>query len=215
MIQLHYFPGNASMTPHLLLRELGLPFELQYVDRAAQAHKSPAYLALNPNGLIPVLVDGDLVLYETAAIVLHLCDTHPQAGLAPALGTAARAHFTKWLVWLSSSVQAMMPHYFYSERMVAPGNAAGAAEVKAAAEARIAALIDQIETQLASHGGPWFLGEHFSALDPYAFMLCRWTRGMQRPARTLPHIGPWLQRVLARPATQQVIAAEGLQPPLV
>ena len=215
MIQLHYFPGNASMTPHLLLRELGLPFELQYVDRAAQAHKSPAYLALNPNGLIPVLVDGDLVLYETAAIVLHLCDTHPQAGLAPALGTAARAHFTKWLVWLSSSVQAMMPHYFYSERMVAPGNAAGAAEVKAAAEARIAALIDQIEAQLAAHGGPWFLGDRFSALDPYAFMLCRWTRGMQRPARALPHIGPWLQRVLARPATQQVIAAEGLQPPLV
>ena len=215
MIQLHYFPGNASMTPHLLLRELGVPFELQYVDRAAQAHKSPAYLALNPNGLIPVLVDGDLVLYETAAIVLHLCDTHPQAGLAPALGSAARAQFYKWLVWLSSSVQAMMPHYFYSERMVAPGNAAGAAEVKAAAEARIAALIDQIETQLAAHGGPWFLGEHFSALDPYAFMLCRWTRGMQRPARTLPHIGPWLQRMLARPATQQVIAAEGLQPPLV
>ena len=53
------------------------------------AHKEPAYLRLNPNGLIPVLTDGDLVLYETAAIVLHLCDTHPQAGLAPAAGHAA------------------------------------------------------------------------------------------------------------------------------
>lgn len=215
MIQLHYFPGNASMTPHLLLRELGVPFELRFVDRAAMAHKSPDYLALNPNGLIPVLVDGDLVLYETAAIVLHLCDTHAQAGLAPALGSAERAHFYKWLVWLSSSLQAMMPHYFYSARMVAPGDAGAAAEVKAAAEARIAALVDQIESQLASHGGPWFLGERFSALDPYVFMLCRWTRAMQRPARTLPHIGPYLQRMLARTATQQVIAAEGLQPPLV
>jgi glutathione S-transferase len=75
MIQLHYFPGNASMTPHILLEELGVPFELQFVDRSAGAHKSPDYLKLNPNGLIPVLVDGDLVLYETAAICLHLVDT--------------------------------------------------------------------------------------------------------------------------------------------
>ena len=214
MITLHYYPGNASMTPHLLLRELGLPFELQLVDRTQQAQKSAAYLKLNPNGLIPVLQDGDLVLYETAAIVLHLVDTHPAAGLAPPVGTAERAEFTKWLVWLSSSVQAMMPHYFYSERMVAPGNAAGAAEVKAQAEARIAALIDQIEDRLAA-GGPWMMGERFGALDPYTFMLCRWTRGMARPARTRPHVGPFLQRMLARPATHAVLQAEGLAAPWV
>jgi glutathione S-transferase len=59
------------------------------------------------------------------------------------------------------------------------------------------------------------LGEHFSALDPYAFMLCRWTRGMRRPARTLPHVAPFLQRVLARPATQRVLVTEKLQPPWV
>ena len=64
-------------------------------------------------------------------------------------------------------------------------------------------------------GGPWLLGEHFSALDPYAFMLCRWTRSAQRPARTLPHLAPYLQRVLARPATQRVIAREQLGAPLV
>ena len=91
MIQLHYFPGNASLIPHILLEELGLPFELQYVDRAKSAQKSPAYLKLNPNGQIPVLVDGDLVLYETAAICLHLADTHPAAKLAPPLETAAIA----------------------------------------------------------------------------------------------------------------------------
>ena len=101
MIQLHYHPGNASMTPHLVLRELGVPFELKYVDRANAAHKSPEYLKLNPNGLIPVLVDGELVLYESAAIVLHLVDTHPAAGLAPALGTPERAQFYKWLVWVA------------------------------------------------------------------------------------------------------------------
>ena len=215
MIQLHYFPGNASMTPHLLLEELGTPFELKLVDRSANAHKSSEYLKLNPNGLIPVLVDGDLVLYETAAIVLHLVDTHATAGLAPRIGTAERAHFYKWLVWLAASLQSQMPMYFYSDRYVAAGNAAGAAQVKAAAETRIAGLVDQIDAQLASHRGPWLLGESFSALDPYAFMLCRWTRGMQRPARTLAHVGPFLQRTLARPTVQRVIEREGLPPPWV
>ena len=70
MIKLHYFPGNASLTPHLVLRELGVPFELVLVDRQREAQRSPAYLALNPNGLIPVLEDGPLVLFETVRVVL-------------------------------------------------------------------------------------------------------------------------------------------------
>ena len=215
MIHLHYHPGNASMTPHLVLRELGVPFELKFVDRANAAHKSAEYLKLNPNGLIPVLVDGELVLYESAAIVLHLVDTHPAAGLAPALGTPERAQFYKWLIWLSGTMISMMQHYFYSERMVAPGNAAGALEVKAQAEAKLGAMFDQIDAQLASHGGPWLLGQRFSAVDPMAFMLCRWSRGFTRPARTLPHIAPFLERMLARPAVQKVFEVEQLSPPLV
>ena len=204
------------MTPHLLLRELGVPFELKYVDRAAAAHKSAEYLKLNPNGLIPVLVDDDLVLYETAAILLHLVDTYPAAGLAPSvLGSAERAQFYKWLAWLSGSVMPMMQHYFYGERMVAPGNAAGAMEVKAQAEARLNALFDQIEAQFAGHGGPWFLGDRFSALDPYVFMFCRWSRGFARPARALPHIAPFLERMLARPAVQKVFEVEQLSAPWV
>jgi glutathione S-transferase len=215
MIQLHYAPGNASMTPHMLLEELGVPFELKRVDRENNAHKSPAYLKMNPNGLIPVLVDGDLVLYESAAIVLHLVDTHPAAGLAPAVGTAERAQFYKWLVWFAASLIPQFQIYFYSERYVAAGNASGAAEVKAAIEKKIEGLIDQLETQLASHGGAWLMGDRFCALDPYAFMLSRWTRGMRRPAGTLPHIAPYLQRMLARPAVQKVFAVEGLSPPWV
>jgi glutathione S-transferase len=215
MIQLHYFPGNASMTPHLLLEELGVPFELKLVDRANNAHKSPEYLKMNPNGLIPVLVDGDLVLYEAAAIVLHLVDTHHSAGLAPDIGTAERAHFYKWLVWFAASLVPQFQIYFYTERYLAPGNASGVAELKAAIEKKIEGLVDQIDAQLASHGGPWLMGERFSALDPYAFLLCRWTRGMQRPARTLPHIAPFLQRVLARPATRRVLATEQLSQPWV
>jgi glutathione S-transferase len=214
-IRLHYFPGNASLIPHILLEELGLRFELQYVDRAKSAQKSPAYLRLNPNGLIPVMVDGDLVLYETAAICLHLADTHPQAGLAPALGTNERAHFYKWLAWMTNNLQAALITYFYPERWMNEGNAAGAAELKAHAEAKIGGLLDQLDAQLALHGKDWFLGERYSALDPYAFVLCRWTRGFPRPARSLPRLGPYLQRMLARPAVQKAIATEKLAAPLV
>ena len=216
MITLHYHPSNASFAPHILLREIGVPFELAFVDRARHEHKSPAYLKLNPNGLIPVLVDGDLVLYETAAICLHLADTHPQAALTPAVGSAERAHFYKWLVWLTNALQTSLIAYFYPERWVDEGHAESAAQVKAHAQAHIDTLLQQIDDQLAAHGGPWLLGEHYSAVDPYAFMLCRWTRGFSdKPARAFTHIGPYLQRVLARPAVQQAIAVEGLPEPLV
>jgi glutathione S-transferase len=215
MIQLYYYPGNANLTPHMLLEELGVPFELKLVDRANAAHKSPDYLKLNPNGRIPVLVDGDLVLYETAAICLHLADTHPDAHLAPPLRTAERAHFYKWLVWCTNTLQAMLLHYFYGDRLVDEGNTAAAVQVKSHAEASIGGMLDQLDAQLASHGQDWLLGATFSAVDPYVLMLCRWTRGFSRPARTLPHLGPYLQRVLARPAVQRAFATEKLQPPLV
>jgi glutathione S-transferase len=219
MLALHYYPSNASMVPHILLHELKAAFELKLVDRMQRAHKSAAYLKLNPNGLIPVLEDGDLVLYETAAICLHLVDTHAQAGLAPALGTPQRAHFYKWLVWMTNSLQAMMVPYFYAERYVAAGNEAGASQVRQHAQTRIGELIGQLDTQLASHGQPWLLGETFSALDPYAFVLCRWTRSFKgaaaKPARELPHLAPYLQRMLQRPAVQRVLADEQVSEPWV
>ncbi|MDP2033811.1 MAG: glutathione S-transferase family protein [Polaromonas sp.] len=216
MIQLHYSPSTAAMVPHILLEELGLPFEKVLVDTSIGAHRTEAYRQLNPNGLVPTLVDGELVLYETAAICLHLSDTHPEAGLAPPLGSRERADCYKWLMWLTNTLQATLIVYFYPERSVAPGNAAGAAEVKAQAELRIGGMLDQLDTELAKRGGPWFAGKAYSLLDAYVFTLCRWTRNFASPAaRTRPHLGPHLQRMLARPAVQRVLAAEELSPPFV
>ena len=214
MMQLYYAPATASMIPHLLLEEIGAAYHRVDVDRENGGHKTAEYLKLNPNGLIPVLIDGDLVLYETAAICLHLCVTHPHAGLAPGLGTHKRAHFYKWLVWLSSTLQSALIIYFYPERYIAAGNTEGSAQVQAQAQARIAVLLEQLDQEFARHGGPWLMGDTFSALDSYAFTLCRWTRNFSNhPARSYPHLGPYLQRVLARPAAQRVMANEGLQAP--
>jgi glutathione S-transferase len=215
MIQLHYYPSNASMAPHILLEELGVPFELALVDRTRDAHKSPQYLKLNPNGLIPVLIHDDLVLYETAAICLHLADTHGKLALAPAFGTAQRAHFYKWLIWLTNTLQSALLLYYYPERWVTPGHAQAATGVKAMAEARIGPMLDQLNSEIERNGGPWLLGEQFTALDPFALMLCRWTRDFARPARDLPALGAYLRRMLERPAVQRALATEKLAQPWV
>jgi len=211
MQQLHYFPGNASMAVHIVLREIGNPFELVLVDRDMGGHKSPEYLRLNPNGLIPVFVDGDLVLYESAAICLHLCDNAPAAGLMPAFGSPQRAHAYKWLVWLTNTLQSALLAYFYPERWMNQGNAIGAAELKAHAQERVGVLLDQLDGELARHGEPWLLGARFTVVDAYSLMLCRWTRNFSAaPARERQHLGPHMRRVLERPAVQQVFATEEL-----
>ena len=215
MLRLYFAPGNASLAPHLLLRELDQPFELVPVDRDRGAHRSPDYLRLNPNGLIPVLEDGELVLYETGAILLHLADRHPASGLLPPLGSAARAQAYKWLCWLVTGLQPTMGRWFYPERQLPAQFPEAIAAIKTLAEERAGELLDILDAEFARHGGPWLLGEQFSAVDPLAFMMCRWTRGLQRPARSLPHLGPYVQRMLARPAVQGLWAAEGLQAPYV
>lgn len=214
MIQLHHAPGTAAMAPHIVLEELGVPFELVNVDRESGEHRSAAYRQLNPNGLIPVLVDDGQVLYETAAICLHLADTHPEGALMPPLGGVERAHAYKWLSWLSTTLQQALIVYFYPDRWADTPEAV--AQVKSHAEQKVLLLLEQIDAQLAGHGGPWLLGDTYSLVDPYAMMLCRWTRNFaSRKARDFPHIGPWLARVLARPAVQRVFATERLAQPWV
>ena len=207
MLKLHYHPSDASLMPHILLEELGVPFALQRVDRANNAQKSPAYLKLNPNGLIPVLEDGALVVYETPAILLHLADTHPQAHLVPDLGTPERAQCYQWMVWLSNTLQATLVQYFYAERYV---DAAGVADFRARTEARIAPMLDQLEAQLQNSDGPWLLGADYSAADCMAFVLCCWTRNFARPANSLPTLGAYLARMRQRPAVQRAAATEQL-----
>ena len=137
---------------------------------------------------------------------------------------SARAQFYKWLMWLTNTVQANLIHYFYGHRLVDEGNAEATAQVKAHAQAKVAECLAQIDAHLAAQdtppggafGGPWMMGAQYTVLDPYVWMVCRWTRGFSdRPARTYTHIGPYLQRMLQRPAMQRAIAAEKLSEPMV
>lgn len=210
MLALYYYPGNASLLPHMMLREIGVPFEMRLVNRDENAQKSAEYLKLNPNGRIPVLVDGDLVLFETAAIALHLADKFPEAGLAPALGTKERAEFYKWMVHLSNTPQAEYRAWFYPREHVTEEAAVPAA--KQAAEQRLYRMFDVISEQLGDRS--WLVGDRFSAADLFLLMLIRWGRGMPRPPRAIPNLNALAERVLARPAVQAAFDAEGLKAPL-
>jgi glutathione S-transferase len=212
MYKLYYYPGNANLAPHMLLEELDVPYELALVDRTKDAQRSAEYLKLNPTGRIPTLVDGDLVLFETAAICLHLVDRHPEAGLAPAVGTNERAHFYKWLVYLTNTLQAELLTYFYPERLADDEAAIG--QVKAHAEARVGGMLDLLDKALAESGGPYLLGANYSAVDPYLFMLSRWTRMMDKPARHRQHLGAFLKMMVERPAIRCALEQEGLGEPL-
>jgi glutathione S-transferase len=208
MYQLHYFPSNANAAPHMVLEELGQKYDLILVDRAKNAQKSREYLKINPNGRIPALVDGDLVLFEAAAIVLHLVDQHPKAGLAPKPGTPERARSYQWMTFLTNSLQEELMIWQYPERLTGT-DAAATRIVKHGAEKRAEAYLDVIEQHLRLNG-PLFLGETLSAADFYLVMLARWARPMANPPRSRPHIAKLLDMVSALPAVRRAYAREGV-----
>ncbi|WP_310541439.1 glutathione S-transferase N-terminal domain-containing protein [Phenylobacterium sp.] len=209
MYELHYSPGTASLLPHMMLRELGVPFTLKLVDREAGEQAGADYLKLNPHGRIPVLVENGRALYETAAIALFLADRH--SGLAPRLGAVDRADYYKWMVHLANTTQAEFRSWFYPHEYI--DDPAHEASAKAAAGKRMMANFEVIAGQL--EGRDWLLPSGFSAADLYLLMMVRWGRTLPRPARDLPVLGAHAQRVLDRTAVQATFAAEGLAAPLV
>ena len=107
--------------------------------------------------------------------------------------------------------------YFYPERWLDESNPVGSAELKSHAQAKVGLLLEQLDAELARHGGAWLLGNSYSVVDPFCLMLCRWTRGFSSaaPARERAHLGPYLQRMLERPAVQRALATEQLLRPWV
>ncbi|MDW3222912.1 MAG: glutathione S-transferase family protein [Paracoccaceae bacterium] len=108
---LHYAPDNASMVVRLALEEIGVPYATRLVDRRAMGQRDPDYLALNPAGKVPVLETPHGAVFETAAILLWLADTH--GALAPAPDAAERGETLKWLFFLSNTLHPALRMLFY------------------------------------------------------------------------------------------------------
>ena len=211
MYTLYYFPGNASLMPHMLLREIGAPFELALVDRANNAQKSADYLKLNPTGQIPVLIDDGKAIYETAAIALYLADRHPEARLAPAFDAPERGDYYKWMILITNALQTQFRSWFYAHEFV--DDPALADSVKAATAARLGKTFAVFAEHLDSNR--WLLGDTFSAADLYLFMFVRWGRNLPSPPRLIPSLARHAAEVAARPAVRETLRIEQIEAPLI
>ncbi|MDR7117882.1 glutathione S-transferase family protein [Caulobacter sp. BE254] len=206
MYQLYYSPSTASLAVHWMLIEIGAPFELVLTDIATGANRTPDYLKLNPSGVVPTLiVDGAPVL-ESAAILMLLAERHADKGLAPAAGTPERAAYFQWMVYLANALLPSFRAWYYPHE---PAGEANAEAAQAAARARVEAVWDRVDAQLAAKG-PYMLGERLSAVDFLATMLMRWSRNLPRQATAWPNIARYLARMRAMPSLREVHAREGL-----
>ncbi len=171
--------------------------------------RDPAYLARNPLGRVPTLVDGDLVLFESAAICLHLADRHPDARLAPATTTDERAHLYKWLMLLTNTIQPDHMAFFYPERYTT--DARGTAAVAAAAEERLSKSYSVVDEALR-RDGPYLLGRDPSVADFYLLMLIRWGAQQRNPPKYSSGIRRCAELLLQRASVQRAAATERLEP---
>ncbi|HEY5957298.1 MAG TPA: glutathione S-transferase family protein [Polyangiaceae bacterium] len=206
MIELYWSPSTASLVVHWLLIELDIPHELRQLDFAAREQKSPAYLKLNPAGVVPTLVIDGQPLCEAAAIVMHLAEMYPKAGLAPDVGTPMRARYYQWMFFMANTLQPAYRAWFY------PTEPAGEANVEATqtkARARIEWAWDCVSAHLVQHG-PVLLGERLSAADFLLTMLMRWSRNMPKPTDTWPSLKAHASIMKARSSFKEVYAREGL-----
>jgi glutathione S-transferase len=206
MYRLYFSPGSAAMAPHAMLEEIGAPYELVEVDVAAREHEGAAYRRLNPNGRVPTLVDGDFVLFETAAICQYLCDLHPDARLAPPPGTRERGRFYQWLTYMTNTVQVGFIDWFHPDWTFADLERQEA--LKARAEEKLATSFQIINEGIG--GGTYLIGSTYTACDIYLAMLTRWSRFLDRPAWQWPNVKRVVGATYRRPAFQRMMERQGI-----
>jgi len=206
MYTLYYYPLNASMAPHFVLEEMGIDYKLQLVDRKSNAHKSDDYLALNPTGRIPTLVDNGSAIFESAAICLHLCDSNPDKSLMPVIGDKNRPKFYQWLMYLNNTVQAELMLYFYPEK-----HSDKEADINAIVniqEQRITDMFALLDNELA--GKDYLVGDSITVCDYFLFMLAVWADEFKKPPLSFDNLSRYLKSLAKRDAVIRVCNKENL-----
>jgi len=200
-MKLYYSPAACSLSPHIVLREAGVPFELEQVDLKTKKTKSGAdFLAINPKGQVPTLVlDGGEVLTEGPAIVQYVADHKPGAGLAPAAGTLPRYRLVEWLNYITSELHKSIGSLF---------SPATPDAWKSAVKESLPAKFAYVEKQLGDK--PYLLGNEFSAADAYLYTILNWTNFQKIDLSGYPKLVAYMARVSARPKVQETLKAEGL-----
>ncbi len=203
---LHYGTGSCSLLVHMVLEELGLPFESVKVDLAAGGQHTPAYRAINAKGKVPALVTPEGTLTECVAITEWLLDRHGDGTLLAKPGTWARAKTMEQVATLATEVHPVFNRFFHEADF--SDDAAAQAAVKSHGAAK---LVAWFAAQDASLAGPWWSGGAVPTLADYYFaVIARWGRWLDPPATRLPNIESFLNRLATRPAVSRALAREGI-----
>ncbi len=200
-MKLFYSPGACSLSPHIVLCELGLPHDLEKVDLKSHTTASGAdYYAINPKGYVPALqLDDGQLLTEGPAIVQYLADRKPEAGLLPPAGTLERARVQEWLTFIGTEI-----HQNFSP-LFRPGTSD---DWKSTARASLDRRLGFVDQALTGHD--YLTGSQFSVADAYLFTVLSWTRYVNIDLAPWPALAAFQARVATRPAVQAAIQSEGL-----
>jgi glutathione S-transferase len=202
-MKLYYSPGACSLSPHIVLREAGLPFDLIKVDlKSKKTESGDDFSAINPKGYVPVLeLEGGERLTEGPAIVQYLADQVPDKKLAPANGTLERARLQEWLNFISTELHKSFGPLF---------SPATPEDYKRQLKERIVNRLSYVDQTLARSKKPYLLGDSFSVADAYLFVITSWAGNMGIDIKGLAKIGEFMGRVRERPAVAAALRAEGL-----
>jgi glutathione S-transferase len=204
MYTLYARAGAGSQAPEALLELVGADYALEPVERGAA---SESFRKLNPLGQVPVLVlPGGEVLTESAAIMIHLADSFPEARLAPAIGDPGRGQYLRWMLFLATTIYMDDLRLIYPQRYT--DDPAGAPFVKSAAARQIEANFAVYAAALGDRH--FMLGDKMSGLDIYAAMLATWMPDVPAFLAAHPNMKATYDRVVAVPAVGRVWVRNGV-----
>lgn len=195
-VTLFHAPNTRSTGALTLLEELGAPYELRVLDMKGGENRRPEFLAVNPMGKVPALLDGGTLVTEQVAIYLHLADRFPAAGLAPATSDPQRGRYLRWLVFYAASFEPAVV-----DRALQRGDAPLAMSPYGTYDA----VIEAVRGMLAP--GPFVLGDTFSAADVLWGSALAWTM-MFGIVPKLAEFTAYAERVTTRPAFERVRARD-------
>lgn len=200
-MKLYFAPGACSLSPHIVLREAGLNFELEQVNNQEKKTKSGQdFWTVNPKGQVPVLeLDNGEKLTEGPIVVQYLADQKPGAGLLPAAGSMDRYRVQEWLNFTTSELHKTFGPIF---RPTTPE------EFKKLSKENLGKRFDYLDKHLASR--QYLMGDKFTVADAYLFTVLRWTARIQMDLAKWPNLKAYVDRVAARPKVQEAMKAEGL-----
>lgn len=202
MMKLYFSPGACSLSPHIILREAGLPFELVRVDlRSKRLPDGSAFTDKNPKGYVPALeLDDGQVLTEGPAIVQFIADQKPESKLAPSWHSLDRYRLQEWLNFIATEI-----HKTFSP-LFGPNTSE---EQKQACRERIGQRFAFVDGQLA--GRSYLLGDIFGAADAYLYVTLRWAQHLGIDFTHQAALHAYFERISARPMVKEAIEAEGLR----